>query len=115
MRQSIVALATLTLICTLTAEPHYFHQAVIISAEEGRAGQVYVIDSPLGIITVRGKNRKQAFRTGPVRISMEPKARVGDSVYLLDERDREYRAIILERKSHPPPPAITTSDAKPRR
>lgn len=102
----MVALVTLALVCSLTASPHYFHQAKIVSVAQEAAGQVYVIDSPLGIVKVRGKNRKQAFRVGPIRMSMEPKRRVGDSVYLLDERDREYRAIILELKSHPPPPAI---------
>jgi hypothetical protein len=84
----------------------YFHAANIVSVEQSDAGQSCVIDSPLGIFTVSAKNsfhHKPHFRPGPIRVFIEPKANVGDSVNLLDEDDKEYRAIILDRKSRPAP------------
>src|SRR5260370_6213439 len=107
MRQSTVTITALALIGTLQAKPHYFHRAVITSVEKDRARQIYVIDSQLGIFTARTQQsfrRKPRFTIGTIRVPIEPKADAGDSLYLLDENDREYHALILERKSHPPPP-----------
>ena len=88
------------------AKPHYFHPAEIISVESNHDSQAIVVDSPLGIFTVTAKNsfrRTPHFSRGPARVSIEPQAQAGDNLYLLDEKDREYRAVISERKSHPAP------------
>ena len=109
MRQSTAPITILALIGTLEAKPQYFHRAIITSVEKDHVRQIYVIDSPLGIFTAgtqQSFRRKPRFAVGPIRVSIEPKADAGDSLYLLDENDREYRALILERKSHPPPPPV---------
>ncbi len=106
MRLIVVLVITLTLAATIEAKPHYYHEGTIISVEQNHGGQSYVIDSPLGIFTASARNsfrRKPHFKLGPVRVSIEPGDVAGDSLYLLGENDKEYRAVILERKSHPPP------------
>src|SRR5271156_1727520 len=101
--------AILALIPTgfLVAAPRYFHDATISSVEHVEQGQIFVIDSPLGIFTaraVRSIRRKPDSRPGFVRVSMDRKAQAGDSLYLIGEDGKDYRATILERKAHPPPP-----------
>jgi hypothetical protein len=106
MRLGVVLVITLTLAATIEAKPHYYHEGTISSVEQNHAGQSYVIDSPLGIFNASTQNsfrRKPHFKPGPVRVSIEPSAVAGDSLYLLDENDKEYRAVVLDRKSHPPP------------
>ena len=105
MRLGMVLVITLTF-ATIEARPHYYHERTIISVEQTHAGQSYVIDSPLGIFTASTQNsfrRKPHFKPGLVRVSIKPKGTAGDGIYLLDENDKEYRAVILGRKSHPPP------------
>ena len=106
MRSGVVLVIALTLAVNIESKPHYFHVATLVSIEQNDDGQSYVIDSPLGIFTASARNsavRKPHFRAGPVRVSIEPRSRAGDSLYLLGENDKEYRAVILDRKSHPPP------------
>jgi hypothetical protein len=106
----MVAISALTLVSAIQGKPHYFHRAALISIAHDQAGELYVIDSPLGIFTARHMqnsfHRKPHFNIGPIRVSIEPKVEAGDSLYLLDQNDKEYRAIVLERKSHPPPPPV---------
>jgi hypothetical protein len=98
----------LALAASLPARPNYFHSANLISAEPERG--LYVIDSPLGIFTVRYKSsrRRRQPRTlnGAIRISVELSARAGDSLYFLDQDGKEWRGTILDRKPPPPPPPV---------
>ena len=105
----VVALSSVAVV-DLTAKSHYFHSATLLSIEQQRdATRVYVIDSPLGIFTVRYQRTAlhsfPRLSVGPIRISIEPQASPGDKAYLLDTNEREYRTTILARKAHPPPPA----------
>ncbi len=94
----------------LQGKHHYFHSAQLLSIEQERGVQRYIVDSPLGIFTVR--YNPTAFRhsprlgLGPIRVSIERNARIGDEIYLLDPYDKEYKATILVRQGHPPPPAV---------
>jgi hypothetical protein len=89
-----------------SAATHYFHDAKLISIGKVRGDEVCVIDSPLGIFTVQlPRGRTPRIHIGPIRVSVEREAQPGDELRILDENDREYRARIVERKAHPPPPA----------
>ena len=98
----------LALAASLLARPNYFQSANLISAEPERG--LYVIDSPLGVFTVRykGSRRRRQPRTlnGPIRISVELSARAGDSIYFLDQDGKQWRGTILDRKPPPPPPPV---------
>ena len=102
---------TIVTVADLEARDHYFHSATLLSIEQQRdAAQIYVIDSPLGIFSVR--YNRTALRSyprlslGPIRISIEPQAIPGDKAYLLDTSGKEYRTTILMQKAHPPPPPV---------
>jgi len=87
-----------------SAATHYFHDAKLMSIERVRG--LCVIDSPLGIFTVQlPHGRTPSIHIGPIRVSVEREAHPGDELRILDENGREYRARIVERKSHPPPPS----------
>ncbi len=85
---------------------HYFHQAKLNSIQQTGHEFLYSIDSPLGLFTVRYKagHRIPRLNIGPIDVSIDPKAQAGDPMYFSDEKNKQYRAIIVERKSHPPPP-----------
>ena len=100
----------LALTMVLQGEHHYFHSAKVVSIEQQRGVQLYVIDSPLGIFTVRYNqtafHRSPRITVGPIMVSIKRTSEIGDEVYLLDPYDKEYKATILARKGHPPPPAV---------
>ena len=107
MQRLTVLVVGLAFVANLQARHHYFHSATLLSIEQERgAAQVYVIDSPLGIFTVRYNrtvvHSSPRLSLGLIRVSIEPQASVGDKVYLLESNDREYGATILVRKGHAP-------------
>lgn len=106
MRSAQIAVVFLALISAAEAKSHYYHPASITAITQDRDSQTCVIDSPLGIFTAkiqRSFRRKPHFGTGPIRVSIEPNARVSDNFILLDENDTEYRGVILKLESPPPP------------
>jgi hypothetical protein len=111
---TMVRLAGLALAITMVAvvhgEHHYFHSAKVVSIEQQRGVQLYVIDSPLFIFTARYNqtafHRSPRITVGPIRVSIKRSSEIGDEVYLLDPYDKEYKATIVARKGHPPPPAV---------
>jgi hypothetical protein len=110
MQRHSVLVIGLAFVANLQAKHHFFHSATLLSSEECGATQEYVIDSPLGIFTVRHNrtvlHSSPRFSLGPITISIESQARPGDETYLLDSNDREYRATILVRNDRPPPPPV---------
>ena len=110
MQRLAVLIIGLAFVANLQAKHHYFHSATLLSIEERGAAQEYVIDSPLGVFTVRYNgtvfHSSPRLSLGPIRVSIEPQASRGDETYLLDSNDSEYRLTILLRRGHPPPPPV---------
>lgn len=93
---------------TLKADPRYFHTATLVSLERSKGEERYTIDGPWGIFRVRYKTagRIPRLQKGEVRISVARDAKAGDVLRFLDWDGKEYKAVIVDVTSHPPPPAV---------
>jgi hypothetical protein len=110
MRWVAIPIIALVLVGTLQSKARYFLAATLVSVEQTNAERRYTINAPSGIFIVRCKQipsgRLPRISGGEIRVSVAKYADVGDPLYLLDTDGKEYKAKIVERRRHPPPPVV---------